>query len=216
LTRSPLIFGLLNNLKPSGCAEYHHGLIFSDWDNLAKQLNSNAHGHIHELMGGSWNPDEWLKTPVGDSWHKDAYQFAHATEAYSKILWRYDFLLCPERPSECTPGTRSIECECQCTEESMQGLTPSHILAQTGIIKSLVFYDKAGNVIENWQNRTTKMPYEQLPGYTYEETQEIYEKIMDVLCHPGFIGDMFQVCFTFQTDCCVVLNVEVKCRLVNL
>jgi hypothetical protein len=80
----------------------------------------------------------------------------------------------------------------------MQGLTPSHILAQTGIIKSLVFYDKAGNVIENWQNHTTKMPYEQLPGYTYEETQEIYEKIMDVLCHPGFIGDMFQVCFACQ------------------
>jgi hypothetical protein len=168
-------------------------MIFFDWNNLAKQLNSNAHGHIHELIGGSWNPRDSLANPIGESWHKDAYQFAHATEAYSKILWRYNYLLCPERPNNCKSGEQSAECECVCTEDSLQGLSAAHIFSATGIIKSLVFYDKVGNVIENWQNHTTKLPYEELPGYTYDETQEIYDRILEVLCNPGYIGDMFQV-----------------------
>jgi len=75
-------------------------------------------------------------------------------------------------------------------------MTAAHILSNTGIIKSLVFYDKDGTPIENWQNKTTKMPYEELPGYTYNETQALYDEILDVLCNPGYIGDMFQVsCF---------------------
>ena len=43
--------------------EYHHALQSNDWKTLAQQLNSNAHGHIHELVGGSWNPTEHLRTP---------------------------------------------------------------------------------------------------------------------------------------------------------
>jgi len=80
LTRSSLIYNLENNLKPSGCMEYHHALGFWDWKNLAKQLNSNAHGHIHELVGGSWNSAKYMREPSTDSGMSEAYEFAHATE----------------------------------------------------------------------------------------------------------------------------------------
>jgi hypothetical protein len=67
MTRSDLIYNMENNLKPSGCTEYHHALTFLDWKNLAKQLNSNLHGHIHELVGGSWNSDETIRRPATDA-----------------------------------------------------------------------------------------------------------------------------------------------------
>jgi len=196
MTRSSLIFNIFNNLKPSGCMEYHHALQFTDWKNLAKQLNSNAHGHIHELLGGSWNPETYLDLPTSDTGLEEAYEFAHATEAYSKILWRFGYLLCPENDSLCKPNDESSNCKCVCTEESLSNITSAHILAATGIIHSLVFYDKEGNPIENWQNKTTKVAYEELPGYTSDETQAIYDDIMRILCNPGHIGDMFQATST--------------------
>lgn len=77
MTRSNTIYGLINNLKPSGrsylsincswdresmcwigCSEYHRSMAFFQWKGLAGQLNTNAHGHLHELMGGSWNRRE--------------------------------------------------------------------------------------------------------------------------------------------------------------
>jgi hypothetical protein len=127
---------------------------------------------------------------------EDAYEFAHATEAYSKILWRFDFLLCPEGNGLCNQETPPEECKCQCTEASLRNMSAAHILSSTDIIRSLVFYDKDGIPIESWQNKTTKLAYEELPGYTYEETQAIYEEIMEVLCNPGYIGDMFQATST--------------------
>ena len=193
MTRSSLIYNMANNLKPSGCKEYHHALTFTDWKSLAQQLNSNAHGHIHELLGGSWNADHSIREPGTTAGLKEAYEFAHATEAYSKILWRYDYLICP---SDCTSATPEADCQCYCSEESRQNLTSSHILSATNIIKSLVFFDKDGLPIESWQNKTTRMPYDALPGYTEEETTALYDEIMETLCNPGYMGDMFQATST--------------------
>jgi hypothetical protein len=35
-----------------------------------------------------------------------------------------------------------------------------------------------------------------LPGYSEEETTALYDEIMDVLCTPGYMGDMFQATST--------------------
>lgn len=70
-------------------------------------MNSNLHGHIHELIGGSWDPLVTLDIPADDdvasasyygseSVKYAAYMFAHSTQAYSKILWRAGYLECPE------------------------------------------------------------------------------------------------------------------------
>jgi len=193
MTRSGLIYNMANNLKPSGCKEYHHALQFNDWKSLAQQLNSNAHGHIHELVGGSWNVNNSIREPGTEAGLKDAYEFAHATEAYSKILWRFDYLICP---TNCTSSTPEADCQCYCTEESRQNKTASQILFSTSIIKSLVFFDQNGLPIESWLNKTSKLPYDALPGYTEEETTAMYEEIMETLCNPGYMGDMFQATST--------------------
>lgn len=193
MTRSSLIYNMANNLKPSGCKEYHHALSFQDWKSLAQQLNSNAHGHIHELLGGSWNSDTSIREAGTDAGVKEAYEFAHATEAYSKILWRYDYLVCP---SNCDSNAPESDCECYCSEESFKNMTAAHILSATGIIKSLVFFDSNGLPIESWQNKTSKQAYDVLPGYTEEETSALYDEIMKVLCSPGRMGDMFQATST--------------------
>jgi hypothetical protein len=189
MTRGNIIYGIENNLKPSGCAEYHKSMSFKDWKNLAKQLNSNAHGHIHELMGGSWNPHLMPKDPRNLKASTEAYQFLHATEANSKILWRYDYLICPE---DC--GMMELDCQCKCRDFKSEGLTNAHVLGVTNILKSLVYYDSDGNAITNWYD--DNKPYEILPGYSFEETQAIYEEIMAILCAPGHIGDMFQATST--------------------
>ena len=196
LTRSSLIYNIENNLKPSGCAEYHHAMGFTTLKDLFKQLNSATHGHIHELIGGSWNPWDSLDTPNTNEGMTEAYEFAHSTEAYSKSMWRYDFLLCPEGAGRCNEGDSEDECQCVCTEESMRNYTSQHVLSATKIITSLVFYDPEGNAIANWQNKTTKLPYDALPGYSEEDTSAMYQEIIDVLCSPGYIGDMFQATST--------------------
>lgn len=188
MTRAHTIYGWYNNLKPSGCKEYNHGLLWSDWDTLSKQLNGNAHGHIHELMGGSWNGTKLTTPTTVDSW-ADAYEFAHLTEGLSKILWRYDYLLCPENCALDEP------CECVCTAESLRNMTSQEILEATDIMSGLIYYDKNGNVIEDFVNKKGKT-YFPLDGYTEEETVEIFDEIMHILCHPGYIGDMFQATST--------------------
>ena len=55
MTRSMELYGFDNNLKPSGCVEYANAVSQDNWMALSRQLNAAAHGHIHELLGGSWN-----------------------------------------------------------------------------------------------------------------------------------------------------------------
>jgi hypothetical protein len=35
-------------------------MAYFQWKGLAGQLNTNAHGHLHELIGGSWNNKDVL------------------------------------------------------------------------------------------------------------------------------------------------------------
>lgn len=47
----------LSVLVSRRCAEYSRSASARDWASLSRSLNSLAHGHIHELMGGSWFHD---------------------------------------------------------------------------------------------------------------------------------------------------------------
>lgn len=98
MTRSALIYGVFNNLKPSGCSEYNRGLSYRDWMSVSVTLNANTHGHLHELIGGSWAASHSITVPdadLEDSGYEDAYEFAHGTEINSKILWRAGYITCP-------------------------------------------------------------------------------------------------------------------------
>jgi hypothetical protein len=47
------------------------------------------------------------------------------------------------------------------------GLTKAHVLVKTGIIKTLVYFDKQGKKVDAWIN-TTSNSYETIPGSSYQ------------------------------------------------
>ena len=189
-------------------------------------MNANAHGHIHELIGGSYNPNYDIngntnndkrqfryKPPTSttasttttatrrlstdsiaskttttaassatssttdttdtatitttdntDSNTKNAYAFLHNTEAFSKILWRNDILLCPincQLPlssSSSSMNNNNINnadittnynnnnnnnentvCRCQCTDKSKQNMSAATIFDKLKISPGLTY-----------------------------------------------------------------------------
>ena len=107
MTRHDAIYGYANNLKPSGCAEYDGALQKPTWMSLSRVLNAAAHGHIHELIGGSWN--HALAETNANAAFPAALTFAHSVQALSKELWRTGFVRCPAAKSReaSLPNTRS-------------------------------------------------------------------------------------------------------------
>jgi hypothetical protein len=111
----------------------------------------------------------------------NAFEFAHATEAYSKVLWRYGYLECPGgyglgdintltgetvenfdydhnalRLGKCVQSEDEAvwetSCACKCNADKFANKSIADILTDTGIIHSLVFFDKDGVPVESLMN----------------------------------------------------------------
>lgn len=186
LTRHRRVYGYENNMKPSGCNEYSMAIQKSDWMSLAKIFNSAAHGHIHEVIGGSWN------SLLNDTVDPAVLEFTHEIQALSKDLYRAGFVECPE---QCSMDTPWRECECRCSAETVGGgpAKSYDILYQAGVLNAVHYYDSAHHQILRWidENNNGTVYYD-LPGYTAEQSQRIYDGLLKILCNPGHIGDMFQ------------------------
>jgi len=191
VTRSSEIYGYQNNLKPSGCAEYHRSLKKKDWMSMSKQLNSAAHGHIHELMGGSWN-SHYAEELGLENPHPAILTFSHEIQAMSKELWRNGYIVCPDH---CSMDTPSSECKCECTEQSLKGKSAYEILDDSKILASAEYFDNENHLISSWYDENGTVYYT-LPNYSAEESQHIYETFLHHLCDPGHIGTMFQATST--------------------
>eukprot|EP00611_Tribonema_gayanum_P026172 TRINITY_DN614_c0_g1_i2.p1 TRINITY_DN614_c0_g1~~TRINITY_DN614_c0_g1_i2.p1 ORF type:complete len:636 (-),score=156.71 TRINITY_DN614_c0_g1_i2:706-2613(-) len=184
MTRSKKVYGLDNNMKPSGCLEYAKVIRMGNWMDLARQLNSAAHGHIHETVGGSWNHAFGSKVNASDT----IYSFAHQIQALSKDVWRAGYLLCADG---CDPSLPASTCECECSEDSMQGQDPYDVLLNSGVLATALYFDTNGTLISSFVAEDGEVHY-QLEGYTEEESAVIYQDLLTTLCNPGHIGDMFQ------------------------
>mmetsp|Transcript_34015 Transcript_34015/g.44916 ORF Transcript_34015/g.44916 Transcript_34015/m.44916 type:complete len:671 (-) Transcript_34015:267-2279(-) len=188
LTRSATIYGIENNQKPSGCEQYHIALTKGNWPDLAMQLNSAAHGHIHELIGGAWH-HYYGKDTMNDGETTDAQKyFSHEIQALSKKLWRHGYLNCP---LECSLDTPADECMCTCSEKTLQGKHAYEILLETGILSTVHYYDMEGQYIESFFDEDGEIYYN-LPGKTSEESAAIFKGLLRMVCNPGHLGDMFQ------------------------
>lgn len=146
MTRSNLIYDVENNLKPSGCTEYYNTLMHFDWMSLSMSLNSDAHGHIHELMGGSFGFSNVLNIPSKETnpeGNNAGYIFSHLTEADSKVLWRSDLLVCPlfDGNSNCTIENSKIDldrnCNCYCVPEMYDDSKFISLMETSGILIQL-------------------------------------------------------------------------------
>lgn len=215
LTRSSKIYSLANNLKPSGCNEYYRASVNREWKSLSISLNSYAHGHIHELMGGSWGARSQqltFKNMSNVDGVESVYEFAHLTEALLKVLWRAGYLKCAENDEWCMSpeavdsvhfDKASFRCSCKLDWSQLnESFTIIDMLDVTGIGPELEYVDNKGNSISQFTSKDGKL-LSALTGYTEEETMRIYQEIVDLLSDVGYIGDMFQVCM--YTHCRVVV-----------
>lgn len=185
MTRHDHIYGYQNNLKPSGCFEYHNAMRKSTWMTFSKQLNSAAHGHLHETMGGSWNH----RTPDAHrSVSPAVLSYAHEIQALSKNLWRAGFVTCPD---ECDMTTAWEDCQCTCDPNATAGLKPYEILSAGDVLGSVQYYDAQDRVVSEFID-ANGTAYLTLPNHNSNETQDIYAELLESLCSPGHIGDMFQ------------------------
>ena len=186
MTRHDHVYGYMNNMKPSGCQEYHTAMKKTTWMSMSRQLNSAAHGHIHETMGGSWN--HYFAERNSHNTAPAILTFAHEIQALSKELWRAGFVQCPDTCSMDTPWK---ECQCLCAADALEGLEPYDVLDQSGVLKSVEFYDHENHLISSWYDENGTLYYT-LPDYSEEESKHIYGELLEMLCSPGHIGDMFQ------------------------
>ncbi|CBJ26075.1 tyrosinase-like protein 2 [Ectocarpus siliculosus] len=193
MTRSSMIYGFFNNLKPSGCFEYSHALRHQDWMSFSMVLNAAAHGHIHETVGGSWNHYFGDEAKELDEEQDDSVMtFAHEIQALSKELWRSGFLDCPDTCSMDTPWE---DCQCQCDAGAIGSRSAAQVLQESGVLDSVSYYDSTGELISSFKDENGDVLYT-LPGYSEEESTQIYQQLMYLLCSPGHIGTMFQATST--------------------
>jgi hypothetical protein len=190
MTRSGKVYGYANNIKPSGCSEYHRSLRKTTWMSMSKQLNSAAHGHIHELMGGSWGNDFFEFSGGEDK--PAVLDVAHSIQALSKELWRVGYVSCP---SHCSMDTSSADCSCTKNKEAIKGKSFSEMLDDSGALSTMVYYDSVGHEITNFYDNDG-IPRDTLTNYTTEQTQKMYEDVFHILSEPGHIGSMFQATST--------------------
>lgn len=182
-------------------------------------LNTEAHGHIHELMGGTWGFQKALATPSNDappSYRNAAHQFSHFAEKYSKLLWRAGLMTCPDYVNDATvqatcravavDATASrarndatdypATCRCQCaaTFASLKDEALPQLLYSLGVLKSLSWYDGRVKMrgITSFMNTLETGPALPIDGYTVAQSLEVYRDVRDAICDMGMIGDMFQ------------------------
>jgi hypothetical protein len=191
-TRSNYVYGYENNISPSGCQEYHTAMTKDNWMAMSRQLNSAAHGHIHETIGGAWNTDfkKQMDARVGvdGSTVASVMTFAHEVQALAKELWRTEYVSCPQSCSMDTPWT---DCMCKCDAEKIGNTSAYMVLHNAGVLNTVNYYDTSGTAIETYYDSSGN-PLRVLDGYSEDESSEIYGSMLDALCQPGHIGDMFQ------------------------
>lgn len=119
-------------------------------------------------------------------------RFAHEIQALSKELWRAGYVTCPQACSMDTPWQ---DCQCQCSSKSIGDEESYHILNKAGVLSAVHYYDSDHRQIQQWKDNNGTVYYT-LPGYTTEESRQIYDGLLNILCSPGHIGDMFQATST--------------------
>jgi hypothetical protein len=220
LTRATTSYDLPSDLRPSGCAEYATTVGKKDFVSAAMALNTDAHGHIHELIGGSWGFRKSLPlvTSQVKSQSQAVYQFSHFAEKYSKLLWRASYLECPnpqsnpDLASTCQPiqdvsrtaararddsnGDWPESCRCQCVGDiaTKNDEDLARLLYSLGILRDLTWYDAdvRQRTISQFLNSQLSGPALPIDGYTMSESLQIYRTVREYICDIGMIGDMFQ------------------------
>ncbi|CAM9196291.1 unnamed protein product [Pylaiella littoralis] len=191
ITRSEELFGYRNNRKPSGCRQYRDSYAHNDWMSFAAALGTDAHGHIHEILGGAWSVGA---RSIASRTTDVVQPFLHVLQIMTKRLWRADFFTCPET---CDSSEPPSSCRCSCNADDLAGKTSAQILQDAEITGSF-FYDANLNLVpleslteDDYGNDTMA-----IPGYTAQESEEIFNVALRVMCTPAREGTSYEATST--------------------
>lgn len=195
VTRTDTIAGYPNNLKPRGCGGFNKCLRYNSWSNLAACLNTDAHGHIHELIGGSyggdWDHREGSNTSyyyVGSEIFSEPYNLMHLALFMSKDLWRNKLMTCPDYCAMDTPGS---DCACTCDADILDSQTPYETLYQSGALARLFFFDMdKSHMRRRFDSETNRTEY-YLQNRTQAQQDHLWWALRKNLCSIGYTGDMY-------------------------
>lgn len=196
VTRSDMIAGYKNNLKPRGCSGFSKCLSYNSWSSLAQCLNTDAHGHIHELVGGSfdgaWVTDTESNSSllsIGEHLFDEPYNLLHLALFMSKNLWRDGIMACPEYCSmDSADGT---DCACSCDAKQLESETAYETLERAGVLGRAAFFDHQSEHIELVMSKGTGKQVYNLKNMPQHEQDHVWESLRENLCSVGKIGDMY-------------------------
>lgn len=167
---------------PLGCTAVNECLNKSTWADLSTCLNTDAHGRVHDLVGGAkkLNVHSFSHADIQKSGVTALENFLHLSNFLSKKLWRMGYLQCP---SSCSTDTPQADCQCKC--DLADGREPSAILADSGIFEVLAKQDDTNLFFGEADGKY------HIKGKTEVEELRDFAGLLDNLCDIGIIGDMF-------------------------
>ncbi|KAJ8599055.1 hypothetical protein CTAYLR_007593 [Chrysophaeum taylorii] len=108
LTRHNLTYGFSLSDVPS-CTDHYAVVQQTVWSEFAIDIQYNAHGTVHAMIGGVWGADYVEFLDAIDFRKIPAQNVALEAFATQKNLWRANYLQCPDY---CDLAT--VDCACSC------------------------------------------------------------------------------------------------------
>lgn len=163
-----------------GCQDFY---LCSHHDTLAEVfncLNGETHGPVHIFIGGEWG----LDSNASEVLDRDAYSTLKVMQVFFfKTLWRHGFARCP---SSCSEDTPALDCQCEVPDELIERYGAYDILTTyTG----MVHWMASGALAGIYFNEEEGIYH--VRGYTADEEQAFWVKLLKALGTPGVTGDMY-------------------------
>ena len=136
-------------------------------------LNGQTHGPVHVLVGGQWGVD------LGDLASK---VIGSAHLLLFKDLWRRGFARCPTTKAEAEAGGT-----CSCSAERVEAAGGAYEVLSTksGAMHWMAESSQGRLVYDSTSGRFT------MPGKTTAEEEVAWKDLLEKLCDPGEVGEMY-------------------------
>jgi hypothetical protein len=180
-TRSSYVYDVVDTWKPSGCSFVSSAMSVTSYSELCYILNYSMQRIIPSIIGGQWGTNIKLRDISNmSSAYENMLIFEHSILRYIIVLYRNNIL-------NCTDSIRG----CYCVETAYHN--SSNTLYVAGILETLVYYDLDGNAISSFLNSKENgksIVMDRVNTMTVEQTKLIYDEILEILCNPGYQGDL--------------------------
>lgn len=162
-----------------GCSRWDACFESDSIGELNNCLNGGTHGPIHIMLGGQWDMNHSIIVDAASPFN--GISGPHLLLA--KHLWRYGYMNCPE---VCSRDTPTSQCKCECPTSVREDVTAYEILAEKTNIMHWLSSHAHGAIKFNVSTERYS-----IEGYTEEKQFRTWELLLNALCDPGHVGEMY-------------------------